>query len=105
MPKDPRAAAIVLACDALIPIARAAKQLLRRKRMSAAELARAVPGLVSWCEQHDFGATPMDVAVALATGKNPFAIVQWLSGTRRTSEQVQLLYTRWRMQQPRAKRA
>lgn len=103
MPKDPRAAQIVRACHTLIPLARAARQLLRRKRMSAAELVPAVPGLASWALQHDFDAKPIDVAIAIATGKNPFAIVKWLSSTRRTSEQVQRLYMDWRGRQLRAK--
>ena len=55
----------------------------------------------SWVTKNDFDAKPIDVAIAIATGKNPFAIVKWLSGTRRTSEQVQALYVKWSERQPR----
>lgn len=105
LPKDPRAAQIVLACHSLIPLARAATRVLRRSRMSAAELVPAVPGLASWAAQNGFDASPLDVAIAIATGKHPFAIVKWLSGTRRTSEQIQKLYLDWCGRQPRAKAA
>ncbi|HTL32728.1 MAG TPA: hypothetical protein VL326_06375 [Kofleriaceae bacterium] len=105
MPKDPRAAQIVLACHTLLPLTKVAKLVLRRTRMSAAELVPVVPGLAAWPAQNHFDARPLDVAIAIATGKNPYAIVKWLSGTRRTSEQIQKLYLDWRARQPRAKAA
>ena len=104
-PSDPRVALIVDACESLLPLWKASRELLKRKRVSAAELAAAVPGLAAWPARHRLDYAGIDVAILIATGSDPYTIVAKLTGTRRTGEQVKKLYRKWLGKRPRAKAA
>jgi hypothetical protein len=103
LPSDPRAAAIVLACESLLPIVRSSKQLLRRRRLAADELAHAVPGLDLWARPYDRSYRGIDIATFIATGFSAYEIVARVTGTRRKPDQVKKLYEKWRASRPRAR--
>ena len=89
---------VVRACETLMPIVRAANQLLKRKRISAL----ALRGLDGWSTAHGNGWSALNVAILIATGSDAYAIVAKTSGTKRTPERLQALHKRWRASQLRA---
>ena len=99
---DARARRIVDASNSLLPLVKAANQLLRRKRLAADELARAVPGLDGWPARYGLSHRGVDLAIYIATGESAFEIVARVFGTRRTPEQIRALCDHWRKSQLRA---
>jgi len=94
---DARAIEIAKACHTLLPLVRAARELLKRRpSISAVELAAAVRGLREWAAAHGNGVSAIDVALAIATGNTAYDIIRSSSGTRRTSKQVKAVVTLWR---------
>lgn len=102
MKLDARAIEIAKACDALLPLVHAARELLKRRpSTSAVDLASAVRGLRDWAAAHGNGNSAIDMAVAISTGSTAYDIVRSSSGTRRTSKQVKELHAVWRARQLR----